>query len=69
MSQEVVVNMEAVQAFQKQKNWTDSCLAMHMGVSRALVSRVKSGKRSVAAAFIQGLVKAGMNPSEIFLKN
>lgn len=69
MGEKIVVDMEAVSAYQKAKNWTDSNLALHMGVSRTLVSRVKSGQRGAAAAFIQGLVRAGMNPRDIFLKS
>ena len=68
MGEEIRVDLSAVIDFQNQKKWTDSNLAMHMGVSKTLVSRVKSGKRNAASAFIQGLVRAGMNPKDIFLK-
>ena len=38
-----------------------------MGISKSSLSRVKSNKRKPGNAFILGLIRAGMNPDDIFL--
>lgn len=68
MNRKVVVNLEAVIEFQRKNNLNNVRLAKAMGVSPTLVSRVKSKKRQPARSFIIGLIRAGMDPMEIFLK-
>ena len=62
----VDVNVEAVIRFQNDNDHSDMSLAYSMGISIPFLSRVKSRQRKAGRAFILGLIKAGMDPSDIF---
>lgn len=61
------VNLDAVQAFMKKQNYSEFDLSKAMGVSYSYVFRVMRGKRSPGGKFIEGLLRAGMSPGDIFL--
>ena len=61
------VDLKKVQAYMVLNGWSMRQLAEQMGVNHATVSRVFAGSRSPGGAFIRGLLKIGMNASDIFL--
>ncbi|MBS3950287.1 MAG: helix-turn-helix transcriptional regulator [Peptococcaceae bacterium] len=63
------VNVERVQQFRESKGLSEGQLAVRMGVARSYVFRVFRGSRKPGGKFIQGLVQAGMNPTDIFLSS
>lgn len=61
------VNLDRVQAFMKEKQISEPALARSMDISYSYLFRVLRGKRQAGGKFIDGLIKIGMNPEEIFL--
>lgn len=67
MDRDVQVNFVNVKAFMGQRKLTEYGLAKAMNVSYSYVYRVMRGQRPPRQSFINGLIKIGMNPNEIFL--
>jgi hypothetical protein len=64
---ETDVNMKKVKEFMFGQGYSEYKLSGLMGVSYSYVYRVMKGTRPPGKAFISGLIKAGMQPNEIFL--
>lgn len=54
-------NIEYIKQLQIKKGWSNAQLAMRMGVSKAHVGRIFSGKREAGSKVISGIVKAFPN--------
>ena len=67
MADKIIANLDKIWNFQKSRGFSDGQFADKMGISRALMCRVKNGSRNVSSAFIAGLIRAGMKPEDIFL--
>lgn len=61
------VNLQKVEAFMAENNFSEPALARKMEISYSYLFRVLRGKRQAGGKFIDGLIKVGMNPDEIFL--
>jgi hypothetical protein len=64
----VEVDMDKVRLFMKKLDLSEYGFSRKMGVSYSYVFRVMRGKRRAGQAFISGLVRAGMNPVDIYLR-
>lgn len=62
-----IINLENIQKFMKENNYTEHSLAEAMGISHSYLFRVLRGARQPGRKFIEGLIQAGMSPEEIFL--
>lgn len=67
MYRTVQIDLDAVLRFQFLHDYTDEGLALDMGISTSFFNRVKCGKRNPGRSFILGLVRAGMDPKDIFI--
>ena len=65
---EVKINLKKVYNYQALLGLSDSDFSKKMGIQKSAFSRVKSGERNPGKAFITGLIKAGMNVEDIFIK-
>ena len=54
-------NINYIKQLQTKKGWSNAQLAMKMGVSKAHVGRIFSGKREAGNKVISGIVKAFPN--------
>lgn len=63
------INLKKVQEFMEQREKSEYTLAADMGVSYSYVFRVMRGERNPGGKFIEGLLKAGMRPEDIFFTN
>lgn len=54
-------NIEYLKQLQDEKGWSNAQLAFKMGVSKAHVGRIFSGKREAGTKVISGIVKAFPN--------
>lgn len=63
------VNLKKVEAFMNRHNFSEPALARQMDISYSYLFRVLRGKRQAGGKFIDGLIKVGMNPEEIFLSS
>ena len=54
-------NIEYIKQLQIKKGWSNAQLAMRMGVSKAHVGRIFSGKREAGTKVISGIIKAFPN--------
>lgn len=54
-------NIEYIKQLQNEKGWSNAQLAIKMGVSKAHVGRIFSGKRDAGNKVISGIVKAFPN--------
>ncbi len=61
------VNLKKVEAFMAENKFSEPALARKMDISYSYLFRVLRGKRQAGGKFIDGLIKVGMNPQEIFL--
>ena len=61
------VNLDNVRVFMKSIGYSERELAKAMGVSHSYVFRVFRDDRQPGGKFIEGLIKAGMMPEDIFL--
>lgn len=61
------VNLERVQAFMQEQQISEPALARSMDISYSYLFRVLRGKRQAGGKFIDGLIRIGMRPEEIFL--
>lgn len=62
------VNIERIYEFMKKNNFTEYSMSKAMGISYSYLFRVLRGKREAGGKFIDGLIKVGMLPKEIFLQ-
>jgi len=62
-----VVDLRKVKAYMILNGWNERQMALNMGLSSAMLSRVFRGERNPGGQFIQGLLRVGMSPSDIFL--
>lgn len=63
----VQINIDAIIRFQNKHDYTDEGFALDMGISVSFFSKVKCKKRNPGRNFILGLIRAGMNPTDIFI--
>ena len=63
----VQINIDAIIKFQNKHDYTDEGFALDMGISVSFFSKVKCKKRNPGRNFILGLIRAGMNPTDIFI--
>lgn len=61
------VNLEKVRELMNQSGYSEPELAEIMEVSYSYLFRVLRGDRQPGGKFIDGLIKAGMSPEDIFL--
>lgn len=54
-------NIEYIKQLQIKKGWSNAQLAMRMGVSKAHVGRIFSGKRDAGTKVISGIIRAFPN--------
>jgi transcriptional regulator with XRE-family HTH domain len=54
-------NIDYIKQLQNEKGWSNAQLAIKMGVSKAHVGRIFSGKRDAGNKVISGIVKAFPN--------
>lgn len=60
------IDLEKVRVFIQERKCTEQDFATAMGISYSYLYRVLRGERQGGVKFIAGLIKAGMNPKEIF---
>lgn len=63
------IDLEKVRVFIRERKCTEQDFATAMGISYSYLYRVLRGERQGGGKFIAGLIKAGMNPKEIFAAN
>jgi len=61
------VNLEKVKEFMEKEKYSEYELSKAMDISYSYLFRVLRGDRKPGAKFIEGLIKAGMRPNDIFL--
>jgi|LSQX01.2.fsa_nt_gb transcriptional regulator with XRE-family HTH domain len=61
------INLKNVKTFMGRESYSEIELSKAMGISYSYLFRVLRGDRKPGAKFIEGLLKAGMEPNEIFL--
>ena len=54
-------NIDYIKQLQNEKGWSNAQLAFKMGVSKAHVGRIFSGKREAGTKVISGIIKAFPN--------
>ncbi len=62
-----MINLKNVKMFMKKEKYSETELSKVMGISYSYLFRVLRGDRKPGAKFIEGLIKAGMEPNDIFL--
>lgn len=67
MYETVDINFDAIIKFQNKHKYTDAMLAYDMEISPTHFSDVKNKRKNPGAAFIFGLVRAGLNPADMFV--
>lgn len=61
------VNLEEVKTFMEKNEYSETEFSKIMDISYSYLFRVLRGDRKPGAKFINGLIKAGMKPNDIFL--
>ena len=56
-------NINYIKQLQSEKGWSNAQLAIKMGVSKAHVGRIFSGKREAGTKVISGIIRAFPNES------
>lgn len=61
------VDLVKAKAYGVLNGWSESEMARKMDMNAASLNRIFRGERNAGGKFIAGLLKIGMNPSDIFL--
>ncbi|TYO95156.1 helix-turn-helix domain-containing protein [Desulfallas thermosapovorans] len=63
-----VINLDNVVVFMKEHDYNEQTLSEAMGISYSYLFRVLRGDRQPGRKFIEGLIKIGMSPGDIFFR-
>ena len=62
------INLKNIERFMTENSISEVLMAKRMGITYSYLYRVMRGTRGPGGKFIEGLVKAGMDAEQFFLK-